>query len=259
MSEFNGYELSRQWWDFCFENPELITPTHTALYFFAIEHCNRLGWKKKFGLPSAMAMEAIGVKNWRTYIKVFNNIVEWNFFELIAKSKNQYSATVIALVKNTKAHTKALSKAMQKHVQKQSKSTVSINKPITNKPITKEQGNKGEVSEFPSETSLSPSLNFKNVLDWYKYYCDGLAQPRTITPARRKLINTRFKEVGADGIREMIEKAGKSDFLNGKNERNWKADFDWIFQAKQFHKILEGGHDNKKTTVDLLEDLKPNF
>jgi len=126
-----GYELSKQWFDFAFENPEKIRPVHTAIYFFAIEHYNRLGWKKKFGFPSQMVMEAIGVKNWRTYISAFSDLVEWGFFELIEKSRNQYSSNVIAIVKNTEAHTKALSKALQKHSQKQSNSTVSIDKQRT--------------------------------------------------------------------------------------------------------------------------------
>ena len=33
----NGYELSRKWFDWSFENPELVSPSHTAIYFFAIE------------------------------------------------------------------------------------------------------------------------------------------------------------------------------------------------------------------------------
>ena len=126
-----GYELSKQWFDFAFENPEKIRPVHTAIFFFAIEHYNRLGWKEKFGFPSQMVMEAIGVKNWRTYISAFNDLVEWGFFELIEKSKNQYSSNIIAIVKNTEAHTKALSKALQKHSQKQGRSTVSIDKQRT--------------------------------------------------------------------------------------------------------------------------------
>lgn len=130
MSEKNisGYELSRAWFDWCFENPDLIKPTHTALYFFAIEHWNRMGWSPKFGLPTQMAMDAIGVKNWRTYASSFEDLVKWGFFEVIQKSKNQYSATVIAIVKNTKANTGALTKAHQKHIQKHSSSTAVINK-----------------------------------------------------------------------------------------------------------------------------------
>lgn len=124
------FKLSRDWFNFCFENPEKINPTHTALYFFAIEHCNRLGWKDKFGFPSQMAMEALGIKNWRTYIKVLNDLIDFGFIKLIEKSKNQYSSNIIAIVKNTKAiteaNTKALDKALQKHSQKQCKSIASI-------------------------------------------------------------------------------------------------------------------------------------
>lgn len=137
--DFNGYELSKNWFDFCFENPEKITPSHTALYFFIIEHCNRLGWKEKFGLPTQMAMEAIGVKNWRTYSKSFKDLASFGFINVIESSKNQYSATVIALVKNTKANTKALTKAMQKHVQKQDSSIAVIDKPYNQELLTKEQ------------------------------------------------------------------------------------------------------------------------
>lgn len=131
-----GYDLSRQWFDYCFENPEKISPLHTAIYFFCIEHCNRLGWKDKFGLPSQMVMEAIGVKNWRTYSKGLNDLIDWGFIKLIEKSKNQYSSNIIAIVKNTKATTKALDKALQKHCTKHSQSIVSIDKQETIKQLT---------------------------------------------------------------------------------------------------------------------------
>jgi len=123
----NIYDLSRRWFDFCFENPEKITPSHTAIFFFAIEHCNRLGWKEKFGFPTQMAMDAIGVRKHQTYIKHFNNICEWGFFNLIEKSTNQYSANIIslqsALPKNGKALGKALDKARVRHGSKQGQST----------------------------------------------------------------------------------------------------------------------------------------
>lgn len=131
----NSYQLSRDWFNYCFENPHKIKPIHTAIYFFAIEHCNRLGWKEKFGFPSQMVMEALGIKNWRTYSKALNEIVEFGFIDMIEISKNQYSSNIIAIVKNTKAHTKALDKALskhsQKHSQKQGQSTVSIDKQET--------------------------------------------------------------------------------------------------------------------------------
>jgi hypothetical protein len=133
--QLNSYDLSRVWFDFCFENPEKIKPIHSAIYFFAIEHCNRLGWKKKFGFPSTMTMDALGVKSYNTYIKALNELVDFGFLEMVQKSKNQYSANIIALSKFNKALDKALDKAFIKHTTKQSESTVqsivSINKQET--------------------------------------------------------------------------------------------------------------------------------
>jgi hypothetical protein len=140
MADINSYELSRKWFDWSFENPEKISPNHAAIYFFAIEHCNRLGWRNKFGFPTQMVMDAIGIKKHQTYIKYFNDLVEWGFFELVQKSINQYSANIISLVSAKPKSGKALDKAIITHAAKQIKSigqsNGSINKPLTNKPLT---------------------------------------------------------------------------------------------------------------------------
>lgn len=116
----NGYELSHNWFDFCFENPEKINPTHTAIYFFAIEHCNRMGWKTKFGFPTQMAMDALGISKHSTYIKYFNDLVEWGFLILVQKSSNQYSSNIISLNFALPKKGKALAKAIVKHGEKHS-------------------------------------------------------------------------------------------------------------------------------------------
>lgn len=130
------YELSKSFFDFSFENPEKINPAHSAIFFFAIEHCNRLGWKEKFGFPTSMAMDAIGIRNHHTYIRYFNDLVDWGFFILIEKSKNQYSSNIIslasALSKNNKALDKARTKHLSKQVQSTCKSKCSINKQVNN-------------------------------------------------------------------------------------------------------------------------------
>jgi len=83
-------------------------PRYTTLYLYIADHCNRLGWKEKFGLPTTSTMEAIGIGNYNTYKKTLNDLIAWEFIELITKSKNQYTSNVIALVKNTKAKNKGL-------------------------------------------------------------------------------------------------------------------------------------------------------
>ena len=180
----NSYELSRNWFNYCFDNPEKIKPSHTAVYFFAIEHCNRLGWKQKFGFPSQMVMEAVGIKNWRTYSKVLNELVDFGFIKMIEISKNQYSSNIIAIVKNTKAPTKALDKALQKHSTKQGQSTVSIDKQLNKEQVTtisvetfllwfnkKKELNNGvkgkfKVLTFTDENNLKKLLNSYNLKDF---------------------------------------------------------------------------------------------
>jgi len=44
----SGYELSRQWFDFLFENPDLTNVSQTALYMWLIELNNRKGFSEKF-------------------------------------------------------------------------------------------------------------------------------------------------------------------------------------------------------------------
>lgn len=126
----NGYELSRNWFDWCFENPEKINPNHTAIYFFAIEHCNRMGWKNKFGFPSQMTMDALGIKKHQTYIKYFRDLVDWGFIILIQESKNQYSANIISLNNAMTKNGKALDKALINHAAKQTESNGQSNSSI---------------------------------------------------------------------------------------------------------------------------------
>ena len=112
------YELNRSFWDFAFDNPEKIKPNHCAVYYFALEHCNRLGWKDKFGFPTSMVMEATGIKSYSVYKKAFDELVEFGFIHVIEYSRNQHSSNVIALKENNKAHSKATVKALDKALSK---------------------------------------------------------------------------------------------------------------------------------------------
>lgn len=162
----NSYDLSRTWFNFCFENPEKIKPNHSAVYFFAIEHCNRLGWKEKFGFPTTMVMEAIGIKSYNTYINTLHDLVNWKFIKMIEVSKNQYSANVIALLKFNKALDKALDKALIKHSTKQGESTVQSIDSI-DKQETIEQENKITINNI-----LLSKIKISDLTEKEKKYFD---------------------------------------------------------------------------------------
>jgi hypothetical protein len=93
----NGYNLSRQWFNWCFEHSEIVRPIHTALYFWIIELNNRLQWKDVFGLPTDYSMQAINIKGRLHYRKALDDLAKWGFIKIIAKSRNQHSSNQISL------------------------------------------------------------------------------------------------------------------------------------------------------------------
>lgn len=203
----NSYELSRNWFDWCFENPEKINTNHHAIYFFAIEHCNRLGWKEKFGFPSQMTMDAIGIKNYRTYIKAFNDLVEFGFIDLIKKSSNQYSANIIAIVKNTKANTKALDNAFTTHNTKQSQSNVSINKQSNN-------------------ITIKPNNNTHPLCLWIKNELPNVSKLKNqLTDKEAESLLNKYNKFA---VREILEAMDNSKELTKKNISVNKTVCNWI-------------------------------
>lgn len=128
----NGYNLTRNWFDFKFENVSKVRAIHSEFYFYLIDQWNRLGQKKEFGLPTSYTMECLGIGSYNTYKKVLNDLVEFGFVIIVKDSKNQHSAKIIALSKSDKATDKALGKAT---AMASDKATDTIDEPINNKPI----------------------------------------------------------------------------------------------------------------------------
>lgn len=176
MKELNIYDLMKSWFDFCFENPEMINPNHSALYFFILSHSNRLGWKPKIGLPSTMAKEAIGMKSYKTYISTLNDLVEFGFVEMLERSRNQYSSNIVAIVNFTKASTKALTKASSKHVSKLDQSIGESNDSIiilsTNTPITKDTIDSRKLKFAATLEPFLEKYGKAMLNDFYRYWTE---------------------------------------------------------------------------------------
>lgn len=146
--KLNSYDLSREWFNFSFDNPEKTRPIHTAVLFFAIEQCNRLGWKEKFGFPTSLAMDAIGVKKIQTFTKALNELVEFGFIKMIQKSRNQYSANIISLKIGMPKKDEALDKALLGHVVRQGVKQ-GLSTDTIDKQTNKEQTNKPTIEKTP--------------------------------------------------------------------------------------------------------------
>jgi hypothetical protein len=68
----------------------------------------------------------------------------------------------------------------------------------------------------------------------------GLSIARTLTPDRRKELNDRIAEHGAEIILAAIGTVPASPFLTGDNPRGWKADFDYFVSSRGMNKVVDG-------------------
>jgi uncharacterized phage protein (TIGR02220 family) len=87
-------------------------------------------------------------------------------------------------------------------------------------------------------------INYQNLVDYWNKRTN-LNKIKVLSEKRKATVRARIKEHGKERFKEVIDKAGESGFLNGKNDREWKADFDWIMRPTNFIKILEGNYENK--------------
>lgn len=135
MAKKNGYELSRKWFDFSFENTDKVTASHTALYLFLCEINNRLGWSETFQISAGECMAGMSCKSYNTYKKCLDNLIEFGFVKMIRKSMNQYQCNIIGLSNFDNTQYKALAKALTNHLTDHLRITVQstgdIHKPQT--------------------------------------------------------------------------------------------------------------------------------
>jgi len=120
------------------------------------------------------------------------------------------------------------------------------------------------------ELSLNPHpqiehVDFVRLQEYFNTTFNGkLSMVVNMTEARRKAVKARIAQYDKETVFTVLKKVAASPFLLGCNDRNWKCDFDWIFKAGNFTKILEGNYDEKrnsntasgrKESVSRLTDL----
>lgn len=107
-----AFELTRNWFDFAFENPEKVNVMQTALFMWLIEANNRTGWAMKFAFNTEDACFATGVSNRKTVWKALNELVENGFVVMVYKSSHKHKPTVISLMSELKETDGSLDNAL---------------------------------------------------------------------------------------------------------------------------------------------------
>jgi hypothetical protein len=95
----------------------------------------------------------------------------------------------------------------------------------------------------------------KQVVDLYNKLCPSYPHVEGITQKRRQTIQVLLNQLDGneDKLRQLFQKAEDCNYLKGNNDLNWQASFDWLTDADNAVKILEGFyHDHKKPKITCL-------
>ena len=89
---------------------------------------------------------------------------------------------------------------------------------------------------------------FEKIKNLFNSICTDLPNIKVLNNNRKTLIKNRettLRKFEVDWEKYFIL-VSSNDFLNGGNERNWKADFDWLLKESNMIKVLEGRYKSKK-------------
>lgn len=118
-----------------------------------------------------------------------------------------------------------------------------------------------DIRDIDTETEKRGSINYQAIVDAYKETCVSLPALRNLSDARKKAIKARINNgYTIEDFTELFKKAQESDFLKGKNDRNWTATFDWLIKDANMAKVLDGNYDNRNTKTVGANGIaiKPN-
>jgi len=79
----------------------------------------------------------------------------------------------------------------------------------------------------------------------YNDTCVSFPRITSLSDTRKKSIKARLNTYSIDDFKNLFELAEKSDFLKGKNSRDWTATFDWLIKDSNMAKVLDGNYNAK--------------
>lgn len=98
-------------------------------------------------------------------------------------------------------------------------------------------------------------IDYNNIVQIYNENCYNLSKVSKLTEKRKDSIRKFLKEFSTDDFIQICNIANNNDFLIGKNDRNWKADFDFLLRPDKATAILEGKYTKKREKMDDFIDM----
>jgi hypothetical protein len=247
-SGLNYIQLINRFWSVNLEFD--FTGNEAKLYFYLLHASNGMNWKNPFKLSlrqiqlgAGISLNSIKTAQRRLVesgLVIVQNGIAGNPHDI--KNKTEYYLNTVS--KNDSLISTLSNGTISKN---DSHSGTEGDNHSDSHPDTIDKQNKTKQENTPVIPSgdSAEKIDYQKLVDLYHKCCPELPAVTTLSDSRKKAIKARVKEHGKQKVAEMMERAGKSKFLTGANDRHWKANLDWLFKPSNFVKILDGCYDQK--------------
>lgn len=98
---------------------------------------------------------------------------------------------------------------------------------------------------------------FTEIKDLFNSKCLSLQKVQKLTNSRKNKLSARWKELpDIKQWEQLFIEVECTSFLIGKNDRGWKASFDWLIaNDSNYTKVLEGQYANQQIQRDRFEGI----
>jgi len=124
------------------------------------------------------------------------------------------------------------------------------------KPLTTNQENTEPTVLVVSPSEKTPSAPIAEIVDLYNSRLPMLPRVTVVSDSRKRLVAARWRDVvsadkldrerGLEFFDWFFVHVGKSKFLTGRS-KDWKANFEFLFTASKFPRIVEGAYHQEQT------------
>lgn len=118
--------------------------------------------------------------------------------------------------------------------------------PTTGKKILPPTLHSNNNTDIDIERDKETLTAYEIIVALYTATCPSLPPVEIITEDRKNIARTLRVVFGMERIKRGFEMAEASSFLKGKNERGWRASFDWLCNPANMAKVLEGNFTDAK-------------
>ena len=155
-------------------------------------------------------------------------------------------------------------KYMQKYREKQKQIACNVNGKVNSKSNSKANVNSLDIDieedkDIDIDIEKNKTIPYQEIADLYNSICKSYPRLTKLSDARKKAIKARLNTYALDDFKTLFQMAEESDFLKGKNDRNWSATFDWLIKDSNMAKVLDGNYKNSKPKQGQKSNKFNNF